>query len=784
MKKNIFLKKIYSGNKILRIIKLIFSIMRKKTSNFREESLNYHSQFPSGKIQVTPTKKYSSQRDLSLAYSPGVAEPCKEIADCSRKVYKYTSKGNLVAVITNGSAVLGLGNIGALASKPVMEGKALLFKIFSGIDVFDIEINESDPKKFVDIVKSIAPTFGGINLEDIKAPEAFEIEKKLKMELDIPVMHDDQHGTAIISGAALLNAITFVDKKINDIKMVVNGAGAAAISCTRTYKQLGVKPENILMFDSKGLLHTSRSDLNKEKKEFSVSTKILTLKEAIKNADVFIGLSIGGILTPNMLKSMSRNPIVFAMANPDPEIEYDSAIKIRTDVIMATGRSDYPNQVNNVLGFPYIFRGALDVHASVINDEMKLAAVHAIASLAKEPVPEQVNIVYNKKNLSFGKEYIIPKPFDNRLITRVAPAVAKAAMDSGVARNPILNWKEYKEKLLDRMGYESKMLRMIQNRARTNPKKIVFCDGEEYDVLKSVQILHEEGIVSIPIVLGNKERIKRLMTENNLDFELEIIDPLKEKNEKKIESFAKILWKRRNRKGLTLYEAKIRMQTNDHFGAMMVDQGEADAVITGYSRSFSLSLRPMLEVIGRDDSVQKTAGMMILLTKRGPLFLADTAVIPDPTSEELARIAIMASNVVKGFDIEPHIAMLSFQNFSSDSKTSSKVSKTVYFLHKKYPNLIVDGELQPDFALNEFLLASKFPFSKLVKKKANIFIFPNLESGNLTYKFIRGLGNTQTIGPIMLGMRKPAHVMQMQSSIEEIVNLATLAVIDAQIRNS
>ncbi|WP_185871281.1 NADP-dependent malic enzyme [Blattabacterium cuenoti] len=758
--------------------------MRKKTSNFREESLNYHSQFPSGKIQVTPTKKYSSQRDLSLAYSPGVAEPCKEIANCSRKVYKYTSKGNLVAVITNGSAVLGLGNIGALASKPVMEGKALLFKIFSGIDVFDIEINESDPKKFVDIVKSIAPTFGGINLEDIKAPEAFEIEKKLKMELDIPVMHDDQHGTAIISGAALLNAITFVDKKINDIKMVVNGAGAAAISCTRTYKQLGVKPENILMFDSKGLLHTSRSDLNKEKKEFSVSTKILTLEEAIKNADVFIGLSIGGILTPNMLRSMSKNPIVFAMANPDPEIEYDSAIKIRTDVIMATGRSDYPNQVNNVLGFPYIFRGALDVHASVINDEMKLAAVYAIASLAKEPVPEQVNIVYNKKNISFGKEYIIPKPFDNRLITRVAPAVAKAAMDSGVARNPILNWKEYKEKLLDRMGYESKMLRMIQNRARTNPKKIVFCDGEEYDVLKSVQILHEEGIVSIPIVLGNEERIKRLMTENNLDFELEIIDPLKEKNEKKIEYFAKILWKRRNRKGLTLYESKIRMQTNDHFGAMMVDQGEADAVITGYSRSFSLSLRPMLEVIGRDDSVQKTAGMMILLTKRGPLFLADTAVIPDPTSEELARIAIMASNVVRGFDIEPHIAMLSFQNFSSDSKTSSKVSKTVYFLHKKYPNLIVDGELQPDFALNEFLLASKFPFSKLVKKRANIFIFPNLESGNLTYKFIRGLGNTQTIGPIMLGMRKPAHVMQMQSNIEEIVNLATLSVIDAQIRNS
>ncbi|WP_185849428.1 NADP-dependent malic enzyme [Blattabacterium cuenoti] len=757
--------------------------MRKNISNLREESLNYHSQFPSGKIQISPTKKYSSQRDLSLAYSPGVAEPCKEIARSSTEVYKYTSKGNLVAVITNGSAVLGLGDIGALASKPVMEGKALLFKIFSGIDVFDIEIDESDPEKFIETVKAIAPTFGGINLEDIKAPEAFEIERRLKKELNIPVMHDDQHGTAIISGAALLNAITYVGKKIHEIKMIVNGAGAAAISCARTYKQLGVKSENILMFDSKGLLHTSREDLNKEKKEFAVNIyPIKKLEQAINNADVFIGLSIGGILTPNMLKSMAKDPIVFAMANPDPEIDYNLAIKVRPDVIIATGRSDYPNQVNNVLGFPYIFRGALDVHANVINDEMKLAAVHAIASLAKEPVPEQVNIVYNKKNLSFGKEYIIPKPFDNRLIIRVAPAVAKAAMDSGVAKNPILDWRIYQEKLLDRMGYESKMLRMIQNRARTNPKKVVFCNGEEYDVLKSVQILHEEGIISTSIVLGNEDRIKRLIHENNLDIELEIIDP--EKNIKEVENFAKILWKRRNRKGLTLYDSKIRMRTNDHFGAMMVDQGKADAVITGYSRSFSLSLRPMLEVIGRDDSVYKTAGMMILLTKRGPLFLADTAVIQDPTSEELARIAIMASHVVKSFDIEPRIAMLSFQNFSSNSKTSSKVSKTVAFLHKKYPNLIVDGEVQPDFALNEFLLSRKFPFSKLVKKRANIFIFPNLESGNLTYKFIRGLGDVQTIGPIMLGMRKPAHVMQMQSSIEEIINLATLAVIDAQIRKS
>ncbi len=761
--------------------------MRKNISNLREESLDYHRQFPSGKIQITPTKKYRSQKYLSLAYSPGVAEPCKEIYRSSTEVYKYTSKGNLVAVITNGSAVLGLGNIGALASKPVMEGKALLFKIFSGIDVFDIEIDESDPEKFIETVKAIAPTFGGINLEDIKAPEAFEIERRLKKELNIPVMHDDQHGTAIISGAALLNAITYVDKEIHKIKMVVNGAGAAAISCARTYKQLGVKPENIFMFDSKGLLHASRKDLNKEKKEFTVNTSpTKKLEHAIHNADVFIGLSIGGILTPKMLKSMAKDPIVFAMANPDPEIDYNLAIKVRPDVIMATGRSDYPNQVNNVLGFPYIFRGALDVHANVINDEMKLAAIHAIASLAKEPVPEQVNIVYNKKNISFGKEYIIPKPFDHRLITRVAPAVAKAAMDSGVAKNPILDWKIYQEKLLDRMGYESKILRMIQNRARTNPKKVVFCNGEEYDILKSVQILHEEGIVSIPIVLGNENRIKRLIHENNLDVKLEIIDPEKEKNIEKVEEYAKIFWKRKNRKGLTLYDSKIRMRTNDHFGAMMVDQGKADAVLTGYSKSFSLSLRPLLEVIGKADVVHnKTAGMMILLTKSEPLFLADIAVIPNPTSEELARIALMASHMVHGFDIEPRIAMLSFKNFSyNNPKISSKVSQTVSFLHKKYPDLIVYGEVQPDFALNEFLLSRKFPFSKLVKKRANIFIFPNLESGNLTYKFIRGLGDVQIIGPVMLGMRKPAHIMQKKSSIEEIVNLATLAVIDAQMRSN
>ncbi|WP_185865197.1 NADP-dependent malic enzyme [Blattabacterium cuenoti] len=758
-----------------------------KKNTIREESLDYHSKFPAGKIKITPTKNYNNQKYLSLAYSPGVAEPCKEIAKDFNKVYKYTSKGNLVAVITNGSAVLGLGNIGALASKPVMEGKSLLFKIFSGIDVFDIEINESNPEKFIEIVKSISPTFGGINLEDIKAPEAFEIEKRLKKDLDIPVMHDDQDGTAIISGAALLNAIDYVKKDIRNIKMIVNGAGAAAISCTRIYKKLGVNPNNILMFDSKGLLHDSRNDLNKEKKEFSIDIfmPFQKLEEAIINADVFIGLSTGGVLTNDMLKNMAKNPIVFAMANPDPEIEYNLAKKIRPDVIIATGRSDYPNQVNNVLGFPYIFRGALDVQASIINDEMKLAAVYAIASLAKEPVPEQVNIVYNKKNISFGKEYIIPKPFDNRLITHVTPAVAKAAIKTGVARNIISNWKVYKESLLDRMGYENKILRMIQNRARTNPKKVIFCDGEEYNILKSIQILNEEGIIHSPIILGNKKRIKDLISKNKLDVKFTIVDPEEEKNKYRVEHYAKILWKRRNRKGLTLHESKIRMKNNDYFGSMMLDQKEADLLITGYSRNFSLSIRPILKIIGKKNNNYKVFGMIILLTKRGPLFLADTAVIPNPTSEELAKIALMTSSLVKKFDIDPNIAMLSFKNFSSNSdlETSSKVSKTVSFLHKNYPNLIVDGEIQPDFALNEFLLASKFPFSKLVKKQTNIFIFPNLESSNLTYKFIRGLGEIQTIGPIMIGIKKPAHVMQMQSNIEEIINLTTIAVIDAQIRN-
>lgn len=753
----------------------------KKEDRLRKEALDYHSQFPPGKIQISPTKKYSTQRDLSLAYSPGVAAPCQEIACHPQEVYKYTAKGNLVAVISNGTAVLGLGDIGALASKPVMEGKGLLFKIFAGIDVFDIEINETDPERFIQAVKAIAPTFGGINLEDIKAPEAFEIERRLKAELDIPVMHDDQHGTAIISAAALINALELVGKNIQNVKVVVNGAGAAAISCTRTYKQLGLRAENILMCDSKGIIRSARTDLNEEKKEFAVDTSLQTLADALKGADVFIGLSIGGALTPEMLKGMNENPIVFAMANPDPEMDYELAVKTRPDVIMATGRSDYTNQVNNVLGFPYIFRGALDVHATKINEEMKLAAVRAIADLTKESVPEQVKIVYNSKKLTFGKEYIIPKPFDNRLITRVAPAVARAAMESGVAQKPISDWAAYQEELLDRMGFDSKILRMIQGRAKTSPKTVVFCNGEEYNVLKAVQIVKEEGIAH-PILLGNEDRIRALLPEHNMDESLTIIDPEMERDSEKMAYYVRTLWKDRQRKGLTRYDAQRCMRARDYFGAMMVDQGDADAVITGYSTNFSLSLKPMLETIGRAKGIHKVAGMMILLTKRGPLFLADTAVIPDPTAEDLARIALMATHVVKGFNIEPHIALLSFQNFSAASETSSKVSQAVSWLHEHHPNLVVDGEVQPDFALDEILMARKFPFSKLAGKRTNVFIFPNLASSNLTYKFVRGLGDIQVIGPVMLGMRKPAHVMQMQSSVEEIVNLTTMAVIDAQLR--
>ncbi|WP_103327904.1 NADP-dependent malic enzyme [Bacteroidetes bacterium endosymbiont of Geopemphigus sp.] len=752
-----------------------------KEDQLAQEALEYHSRFPAGKIGISPTKGYGSQRDLSLAYSPGVAAPCMEIYRDHQKVYDYTAKGNLVAVVTNGTAVLGLGDIGALASKPVMEGKGFLFKIFAGIDVFDIEISEPDPEKFIQAVKAIAPTFGGINLEDIKAPEAFEIERRLKAELNIPVMHDDQHGTAIISGAALINALELVGKKIQKVKVVVNGAGAAAISCTRIYKQLGIKAENILMCDSKGVIRTARKDLNKEKQEFAVDTLIESLAEALKGADVFIGLSVADVLSEEMLLTMSKDPIIFAMANPDPEIRYELALKARPDAILATGRSDYPNQVNNVLGFPYIFRGALDVQATTINEEMKLAAVLALADLAKAPVPEQVNIAYNQKDISFGREYIIPKPFDNRLITHVAPAVAKAAMESGVARKEITNWDSYKDHLLDRMGIDSKVLRMVQNRARTSPKSIVFCNGEEYSVIKAAQILKQEGIAH-PILLGNKNRIAQLMKSYNIDEKFSVVDPEKQESREKVERYAHIFWEKKQRKGITFYDARKRMQTRDYFGAMMVDQKEADVVITGYSRSFSLSLHPILEVIGSARNSYKAAGMMILLTRRGPLFLADTAVIPNPDFEDLARIALMAAQMAKTFDVEPHVAMLSFQNFSYSSEISKKMAQAVAYLHENHPDLSVDGGVQPDFALNEALMLKKFPFSKLSGKRANVFIFPNIASGNLTYKFIRGLGDIQVIGPVMLGMRKPAHVMQMQSSIEEIVHLATFGVMDAQLR--
>ena len=752
------------------------------SSKLKMDALAYHSSYPKGKIQVLPSKSHSTQRDLSLAYSPGVAEPCLEIEKDIRKVYEYTAKGNLVAVITNGTAVLGLGNIGAEASKPVMEGKGLLFKIFADIDVFDIEINEKDPKKFVEIVKSISPTFGGINLEDIKAPEAFYIEQRLRDELDIPVMHDDQHGTAIISAAALKNALEISGKNPADVKLVVNGAGAAAISCTNLYKKLGIRAENILMCDSKGVISNSRTDLNEEKKQFAVDTELTTLAEAMNGADVFVGLSVGNVLSAEMLLSMAENPVVFALANPEPEISYELATKTRKDVIMATGRSDFPNQVNNVLGFPYIFRGALDVQARSINEEMKMAAVHALSDLAKEPVPEMVLLAYSNKNLNFGKDYIIPKPFDNRLITRISMAVAKAAMDSGVAQNFISDWDAYQEMLLQRMGNDQKLIRMMQNRARSNPKRLVLTNAEEYNILKAAQILQEDGVAHITL-LGSRRKIAQMMEEFAIDTQFDIIDPRSDDAELKREKYAHIFWEKRNRKGVTLYEARKSMRNRDYFGAMMVELGDADAFLTGYSKSYSNALIPLLEIIGKEPTVEKVSGLMMLLTSRGPLFFADTAVIEKPDWKDLVRITNMSSYVVKSLGIKPIIAMLSFENFSSKSEESREIARAVAHLHKTRPDLVVDGEIQPDFALDGNLMMSEFPFSKLAGEKVNTFIFPNLLSGNLSYKILRGINNAQSIGPILLGMNKPVHILQMRCSIEEILNLATIAVLDAQQRN-
>lgn len=752
-----------------------------KDDKLRQDALHYHESGRKGKIEVIPTKSHSTQRDLALAYSPGVAEPCLEIEKNPDDAYRYTAKGNLVAVISNGTAVLGLGDIGPLASKPVMEGKGLLFKIFADIDVFDIEINETDPEKFIQIVKAISPTFGGINLEDIKAPEAFEIERRLKAELDIPVMHDDQHGTAIISAAALINALELADKKINEVKFVVNGAGAAAIACTHLYVALGAKPENIFMCDSKGVINHRRDDLNEEKLPFVRQTDLNTLEEAMKGSDVFIGLSKADVVSEEMLLSMNANPIVFAMANPVPEISYDKAVAARKDVIMATGRSDYPNQVNNVLGFPFIFRGALDVQATKINEEMKLAAVHALANLAKEPVPEMVNMAYNAGNLSFGREYIIPKPFDNRLITRVSMAVAKAAIESGVAKKPIADWAHYEEELLNRMSSDQKLIRLLQNRAKQNPKTVVFSNAAEYNVLKAAQIVNDEGIAK-PILLGNKAKVEAIMKQFDISLDVPIIDPKSPEAEAHVEKLAELLWKKRQRKGMTMYNAKRFLTNRDYFGSMMVEAGEADAFLTGSTRSYASSLKPALEVIGAAPNVGKVAGLMLMLTKKGPLFFADTTINDNPTAKELAKIARMTEYVVKGIGVQPVTAMLSFENFSGRTETSKKVSEAVAILHKSFPDMVVDGEIQPDFALNEEMIAKTFPFSKLNGKRANVLIFPNLASGNLSYKILRGIENSQIIGPILMGMNKPVHILQMRSSIDEIVNLATIAVLDSQQR--
>ncbi len=731
-------------------------------SSKRREALLYHAKPTPGKIQVVPTKKYATQRDLSLAYSPGVAEPCLEIAKDVDNVYKYTSKGNLVAVITNGTAVLGLGDIGPEASKPVMEGKALLFKIFADIDVFDIEVDTKNIDEFIATVKNIAPTFGGINLEDIKAPESFEIERRLVEELNIPVMHDDQHGTAIISSAALLNALELAKKDISKVKLVVSGAGSAALACANLYVLLGVKVENILMFDVNGVLSKDRTDLSELQKKYSNGIKGTTLQQALVGADVFLGLSVGNILTPEMLLAMAKNPIVFAMANPIPEIDYELAIATRKDIIMATGRSDHPNQVNNVLGFPYIFRGALDVRATKINEAMKMAAVRALAELAKEHVPEQVNIAYGETKLNFGTDYIIPKPFDPRLITMVAPAVAKAAMDSGVALNPITDWEKYQEELMERMGSDNKMVRLLTNRAKTNPKRIVFAEADQLDVLKAAQIVFEEGI-GHPILLGRKEDILELKEEIGFDADVPIYDPKTGEEDERRLRYADIFWKERQRRGISLLDAQKWMRERNYFAAMMVNQGDADAMVSGYSRSYPSVVKPLMQLIGKAPGISLIATTNMMMTNRGPMFLSDTAINPNPSADDLAKIALMTEKTVRMFGMEPVIAMVSFSNFGSSTVASaSKVREAVAYLHQNHPNLIVDGEIQADFALNPDMLKGKFPFSKLAGKKVNTLIFPNLESANITYKLLKELYKVDSVGPIMLGMDKPVHILVLQ----------------------
>ena len=748
----------------------------------KQDALDYHSSGRPGKIQVIPTKPYASQRDLSLAYSPGVAEPCIRIAENPEDVYKYTSKGNLVAVISNGTAVLGLGNIGPSASKPVMEGKGVLFKIFADIDVFDIEVDASDPELFIQTVKAIAPTFGGINLEDIKAPEAFEIERRLKAELDIPIMHDDQHGTAIISSAALLNALELAKKNISDVSIVISGAGAAAMSCARLYVALGAHVKNIYMYDSKGLLHIGRSDLDENKLYFGQHTcGDKTLEEIFIGADVFVGLSKGNLVSKEMVASMANDPIVFALANPEPEIGYKDAVSVRKDIIMATGRSDHPNQVNNVLGFPFIFRGALDVRATCINEEMKLAAVKAIASLAKEMIPEEVLVAYGDKSISFGREQIIPKPLDPRLIYFVAPAVAKAAMDSGVARNPITNWEAYEIELKSRLGLDNKLLKNITAKAQSNPKRVVFAEADNYKVLKAAQFACEEG-VAFPILLGNKKKIETIIKEYSLEFsEFQIVDPKSEEELERRQAYGKVFFEKRKRKGFTEFESLQVMRERNHFGAMMVEMGEADAMISGATRNYKDVVRPAIQTIGLQKDVNIVAGLYILMTKRGPLFLADTTINLDPTAEEIAEITNNVAKTIRKFKVQPKIALLSYSNFGSgEGKDAKKMAQAVEILHEKYPSLVVDGEVQANFALNNDLMNEKFSFSILANKQVNTLIFPNLSSGNISYKLLQEMLDGETIGPILVGLKKSVHVVPIGATVREIVNMVKVAVVDAQ----
>lgn len=748
----------------------------------KEQALEYHAKGRPGKIEVIPTKEAKTQRDLSLAYSPGVAEPCKEIQENIENVYKYTAKGNLVAVISNGTAVLGLGDIGPEAGKPVMEGKGVLFKIFADIDVFDIEINEKDPEKFVEIVKALQPTFGGVNLEDIKAPECFYIEQRLKEEMNIPVMHDDQHGTAIISAAALLNALELQEKNIADIIILVNGAGAAAMACIELYEALGAKRENVWMFDSKGLIHNKRTDLDDRKKRFAVDKNEISLTEAFENADVFIGLSKGNVVTREMVAKMAPRPIVFAMANPDPEITWEDATGVRNDIIMATGRSDYPNQVNNVLGFPYIFRGALDVRATRINEAMKLAAVKALAELTKTPVPDIVNMAYNESAIAFGPNYIIPKPLDPRLITAVSPAVAKAAMESGVAKTPITDWEKYEIELNKRLGIDNQLVRALGSKARKDPRRVVFADAENSKILKAAQIALDEGIAK-PVLLGNPEIIQEIAERNNIPLDgLEIINPKSEEMKHKRDAYGEVFFKKRQRRGVNQYEVNKLMKDRNHYGCMMVEMGDADAMISGLSRNYPDTIRPAIQIIGTEEGVSKIAGMYIMLTKKGPLFLADTTVNFNPTAEELADITLLVAKEVRTLGITPRIAMLSYSNFgSSDTPEAITVRNARAIVKQRNPSLIVDGEIQGIVAFNKEIMKDNYPFSELVDNgDVNTLIFPNLSAGNIAYNLLQEVGEADAIGPILLGLKKPVHVLQLGSSIRSILNMVMISVIDAQ----